>query len=115
MLSTDDVPNGSNSKEMGRSTIRIQRSSYVVWLVLVYAALVLCSWVVLCKMTYQPISFGHYGYRDSNSTYWVTHNNGPDQRDRNERWFKAAQVVQSIVGLLTILLTSAVCSSAAVV
>ena len=33
----------------------------------------------------------------------------------NERWYRAARVIQSITGVLTIPLTSAVCSNAAVV
>lgn len=96
---------------------QIYRSTFVVWLVFFYAALVLFPWVVICKLTYQPITVDNYGISNS------YHNDGwkrlpqyaYDLYIQNERWYKAARVVQSATNLLTIPLTSAVCSSAVVV
>ncbi|QMW44316.1 hypothetical protein G4B11_007736 [Aspergillus flavus] len=116
MISDDAV----NDKTKPFPTTRIKRSTYVVWLVLVYATLDLFSWVVLCRLTYRPVTASHYGYwisNDQDNSGWGLHNVDYvyDERDRNERWYKAAQVVQSIVSLLTIPLTTTTCSSAVVV
>ncbi|KAI9923767.1 hypothetical protein ASPWEDRAFT_700754 [Aspergillus wentii DTO 134E9] len=98
---------------------RIHRLTYVIWLVLFYAALVLFSWIVICKLNYRPITANHYGvwvWNDDNNGYGWSHDDVIQaQYQRNEKWYKAAQVIQSVASVLTIPLTSAVCSSAAVV
>jgi len=42
---------------------RLQCSSYVLLLVIIYAALVLFAWIVTCVVTYRPLASGirHYG------------------------------------------------------
>jgi hypothetical protein len=110
-------PCGNQVKKIAAT--RMHRSTYVLWLVFFYAALVLFSWIVICKLSYHPLTFDRYG------TPWLpkrevnTRLSGAEYAQmkfqQNERWYKAAQVVQSITGVLTIPLTSAVCSSAAVI
>lgn len=96
---------------------KIIHSTYVIWLVLFYAALALFSWILICKLTNHPITTNHYGV-------WFWNDGGDYYKDaaalqakyqQNERWYKAAQVIQSIASVLTIPLTSTVCSSAAVI
>ncbi|PYH95609.1 hypothetical protein BO71DRAFT_290388, partial [Aspergillus ellipticus CBS 707.79] len=97
-------------------TNRLRRSTYVVFLVLFYAALVLFSWVVICRLSYRPITTSDYGVgldKDDPSLY--SDLNAPEAFRRNERWHRAARVVQSLAAVLTVPVTSAVCSSAVVV
>jgi hypothetical protein len=70
------------------------------------------SWIVTCVLTYHPITAKYYQWTPQTSD--VNESQAP-QYHENELWYKAAQVIQSITGLLTIPLTSAVCSNAAVV
>lgn len=44
---------------------RMRRLIYVVWIVLLYAALVLFSWIVISKLMYWPIIMDHYGAHSS--------------------------------------------------
>ncbi|PYI08324.1 hypothetical protein BO78DRAFT_310947 [Aspergillus sclerotiicarbonarius CBS 121057] len=98
---------------------QIRRCSYVVLLVLFYAALVLFAWIATCRLSHRPITANHYGvwiWEDSNNGWgWTNTDHVLEAYRRNERWYRAARVVQSIAGVLTIPLTSAVCSSAVVI
>ncbi|KAF2229483.1 hypothetical protein EV356DRAFT_455776, partial [Viridothelium virens] len=88
------------------------RSSWILVLVGAYSVLAIFAWTVLCVTTYRPITtpyynryYGHlYSGFDIQSLY-----------EKNQKWLESARVIQSIVGVLTIPLTSAVCSKAAVV
>ncbi|KAJ5993684.1 hypothetical protein N7451_009408 [Penicillium sp. IBT 35674x] len=97
----------------------LKNSWYILYLVLGYVGLALFSWVVICILSVRPITAKHYGvwiWNDQNNGYGWT---GPSYFHslfvRNERWYRAAQIIQSIVTVFTIPLTSAVCSSAAVI
>ena len=101
------------------SSAKLHRSVYVLCLVFLYMALALFAWIVTCILTIRPITAKHYGVwiwtEDNNNYGW-----GPAESLRplylqNESWFQAARVMQSIVSVLTIPLTTAVCSSAAVI
>lgn len=99
-------------------TSRIHRSTYVVWLVLFYAALVLSSWTITCIITYHPINGKHYDAWILPSKVYPWASETKDLQKmyaQNEEWYRAARVIQSIAAVLTIPLTSAVCASAAVV
>lgn len=113
---TSQHSSSGNRVEKVRAT-RMQRSTYVVWLVLFYAALVLSSWIVICKLSYSPLTVDRYGaaWLPTKIVRIDSATQARKEFEKNERWYKAAQVIQSITGVLTIPLTSAVCSSAAVV
>ena len=100
------------------STI-LRRSSNVLLLVLGYATLALFAWIITCILNCRPLTTDHYGV-------YITNNNldgypffasGTAHRFylKNEQCLQAARVIQSIVSVLTIPLTSAVCSRAAVI
>ncbi|PYI08676.1 hypothetical protein BO78DRAFT_395536 [Aspergillus sclerotiicarbonarius CBS 121057] len=105
-------------RERQYASARLQRTGYILVLVLVFIALALCSWIVICIQVFRPLTANRYGV-------WVWDDgNGYGFSDpkafhalyvKNERWYHAARVVQSIVSLVTLPLTSAVCSSAAVI
>ncbi|KAL2008765.1 hypothetical protein VTN00DRAFT_6959 [Thermoascus crustaceus] len=65
------------------------------------------------------MSTNHYGIwfwdRDNNGYGWASVSYIHSLYVKNETWYRTARVIQSIVVVLTIPLTSAVCSSAAVI
>ena len=97
----------------------LHRSGYILVLVLLYAALALTSWVLLCLLTFKPLTAHHYGVdidtRRNNGYGWVSPLYIHGLYLKSEHIFRAAKVIQAIVSVLTIPLTSAVCSKAAVV
>ncbi|PWY93017.1 hypothetical protein BO94DRAFT_622225 [Aspergillus sclerotioniger CBS 115572] len=110
---TPIISRDNSANEQGRHVpaTQIRRSPYVVLLVLFYAALVLFAWIVTCRLSYRPITANHYGawiWEDSNNGWgWTNTDYVVEAYRRNERWYRAARVVQSIASVLTIPLTSA--------
>lgn len=96
---------------------RLHRSGYIIFSVLLYIALAIFAWVVTCYLSFRPITTKHYDLRASDNNNWAEPNK--DYQNplfvRNEQWYRAARIIQSVVSVLTIPLTSAVCSSAAVI
>jgi len=109
-----DKEGGERPLEQYEPWTRLQRSSYVLLLVIVYAALVLFAWIITCVVTYRPIASGikHYGLTSSSD---ARRHDLPAISARTERWVRAAGFIRSTVTVLTIPLTSTVCSKAAVV
>jgi hypothetical protein len=93
-----------------------------VFLVLLYSVAALYAWVIICILTHRPIGGVGYGIDQYNATLenW-TNDKIPLEWyldrlfDKSEKYFRAARVVQALVSVVTIPLTSAVCSQAAVV
>lgn len=115
-LIRSDSLEGSDETETQYSTT-LSRSNNILLLILVYATLALFAWVVTCILAYRPIhghSYGvdirddHYGSVSQDLAYTLA------LYVDSERWYTAARVLQSIVSVLAIPLTSAVCSRAAV-
>lgn len=113
---TPDEPTASKSKP---PATKIHRSAYILVLVILYAFLALFSWNISCILTDRPMTTDHYGVwfwdRDNNGYGWASVSYIHSLYVKNETWYRTARVIQSIVGVLTIPLTSAVCSSAAVI
>jgi hypothetical protein len=101
--------------------VPLERSVYIVFLVLLYGAAALYAWATICILTHRPIGQNTY------TPEWEIYDFLIDQRKytvpenldlffgRSERYLRAARVVQAVVSILTIPLTTAVCSQAAVV
>jgi hypothetical protein len=109
---------------------RLYRSGYIILLALLYISMALFSWIITCRLSFRPIGVSKYGFWTVRNNKWAYLQNYPvgangypqidNSHDqvlyiRNERWYRAARIIQSIVSVLTIPLTSAVCSSAAVI
>jgi hypothetical protein len=105
------LPSEAERKIPHESGATLPRSSYIVWMVFIYASLALTAWILICLLTFKPLTAKRYGF---------------DTRERDisrlqarfiksEGIYRAARTVQAVVGVLTIPLTSAVCSAAAVV
>lgn len=107
------------SKPEATPSATLHRSGYILFLTLIYICLAIFSWVVTCYLSFRPITAKHYGawiWNNDNDGYgWTSYKYLMSLYRKNQRWYHAARVIQSIVGVLTIPLTSAVCSSAAVI
>ncbi|KIM98714.1 hypothetical protein OIDMADRAFT_128159 [Oidiodendron maius Zn] len=99
------------------STTRLHRSVAIVFLVLLYAAFALLAWTITAILTFRPISGqAHYGaWFPGNLDYGTGGGNVHQFYVQSEKWYHAARVIQSMVTLVTIPLTSVVCSNAAIV
>lgn len=104
---------------------RLKRSFYTILIALVYSSLALFAWIILCIQSFRPITTKSYSLNvveekvDYVSTnYDFTSYGGPYPQTspyvRNEEYFQCARVVQALTSVLTIPLTSALCSKAAV-
>lgn len=91
-------------------TTEIASTSYILVLVTLYAGFAIFAWTVVCILTIRPIGTSHYGIWNSRTYY-----DFGGRYTTSENWYRAARVIQSITSVLTIPLTSAVCSSAAVI
>ncbi|GIK06324.1 hypothetical protein Aspvir_001971 [Aspergillus viridinutans] len=113
---SDDKPNPPNP------SVPLQRSVYTVLLTLLYGAAALYAWVIICILTDRPIGANSYGPSELDRILSGPHlgtTTVPEYLDalfaKSERYLRAARTVQSLVSVLTIPLTSAVCSQTAVV
>lgn len=91
----------------GASTA-LHRSPYILFVVTVYASLATVSWTIICVLTHKPINRKTYSF--SNRIGWIDE----DSYLKNEDVFRAMRVIQAVVALLTIPITSAACACAAV-
>ncbi|KAI7196526.1 hypothetical protein KC343_g10373 [Hortaea werneckii] len=104
---------------------RLKRSFYTILIALVYSSLALFAWIILCIQSFRPITTKSYGLDVleignvySSIYYDFTSRGAPFPQTspyvRNEEYFQCARVVQALTSVLTIPLTSALCSKAAV-
>ncbi|KAJ5190287.1 uncharacterized protein N7498_009272 [Penicillium cinerascens] len=120
-LSTQQCTESNYEPKPPKPSVPLRRTVYPVLLVLLYSGAALYAWVIICILTHRPIGGISYGPDQLNRT--LTHSPTdiiePQYLnkifDKSERYLRAARVVQSLVSVVTIPLTSAVCSQAAVV
>ncbi|KAJ5317150.1 hypothetical protein N7508_001658 [Penicillium antarcticum] len=97
---------------------RLYRSGYIIVLISTYISMALFSWVTTCYLSFRPANDRQYGFWTTRSSQRaadiISSWNQQDLYVRNERWYRAARIIQSVVSVLTIPLISAVCSSTAV-
>ena len=102
-------------------SVPLQRSGYIVFFTLLYGAAALYSWVIICILTHRPIGAHGYGHDELDNV--VTDRLFGDDVEvyldslfsKTKQYLRAARIVQSLVSVLTLPLTPAVCSQAAVV
>lgn len=90
------------------ATTLLHRSPYTLFLVSIYGSLAALSWTIICVLAYKPVNARTYSF--SNRIGWQDE----DVYRKNEDVYRAMRVIQALVGLLTIPVTSAACSCAAV-
>ncbi|KAK7007424.1 hypothetical protein R3P38DRAFT_3403781 [Favolaschia claudopus] len=97
----------------------LSRSPFIIISTLFYLALAVYAWVVTCILSRKPIGVNYYGIRvlnkDNNGWGWVGAQTFHALFVNSEKHFRAARIIQSIVSVLTVPLTSAACTRAAVV
>ena len=104
----------SDSLKPRAATTHLPRQAYIVWLVLIYAALLCTAWVILAYSSKRPFGRSSYNcYNSENYCRWPTDVQAL-QNKRTLRFIADAQTILSAVSLLTIPLTSAVCAAAVV-
>jgi len=101
-----DSPRSSMTVHELRATV-MPSHSFPAFVFLLYATLALLSWILLCVMSKRPI-IGEKTY------YTTTYSDGDGRFAINERYYRTARILQSIVSLLTIPVTSTICSVACV-
>ncbi|KAM0722938.1 hypothetical protein Q7P37_001136 [Cladosporium fusiforme] len=120
-LGSEETDCEKDSMRPPPASTKLGFSGYILVLALFYTALTLFAWVILCILTYRPLVGGlkHYGVTfDGAGDYgqYINMNNSHAEIfNQSGRYFRAAEVIRSVVTILTIPLTSAVCSKAAVV
>lgn len=85
----------------------IKKHSLALWLIVLYALIAILSWTITCILCYQPI--GVPTYFDQSGNYSRSH------YETTDNWRKAASVGLSILGVISIPVTSAICAKAAAV
>jgi hypothetical protein len=89
----------------------LRRAPHGVFLTLAYAAIALFAWVVLCILVHRPIGAQSYSVNFQSEASLQIYLDGTTSKFiQSERYLRAARVCQSVVSVLTILLTSMICS-----
>lgn len=114
------MPKPHSQKDCVCGTFQLERSVYMVYLTLLYGAAAMYSWAIICILTHRPIGGKSYGEVqldgiNNNFDSYLTSASLDELFAKSERYLRAARIVQSLVSVLAIPLTSAVCSQAAVV
>lgn len=92
------------------ASAQLGRSIYIFWIAFFYSSIAVVSWTLICILSHRPLTATTYAF--SNDLNIFASDKHSDYV-ASERWYQAMRVVQSVVGVLTIPITSAVCSSAA--
>ena len=84
-----------------------KKHSLALLLILLYAFVAIFSWTITCILCYRPI--GVPTYFDQSGNYTRSH------YETSDNWRKAANVGLSVLGVISIPVTSAICEKAATV
>ena len=95
------------TKTVSDHTEMLQRHTMAMWLVSTFAAVTIFAWTITCVLCYKPIQFGTY--------YDKTGKYTRKQYDDNDRWRKLSRVLISLIGIVSIPVTSAICAKAVAV
>ena len=98
----------NKSEEHHHSTLRgIRLHKSTLFIITVYSIVAVAIWMITCVLSYRPISFATY--------YDETGRFNDEQYRENDRWRKFANVMPSLLGTISIPVTSVVCAKAAAV
>ena len=108
-MSHEKAPNAS-----GQSS-HLVRSKHALTIFVCYAFLAVFTWICTCIMVYRPLTAQRYGYGDKNAVYGSVRAAPPWRFVENEHLYTAPRFLQSVVAVLTIPTTSAICAQGAVI
>lgn len=123
-LRNDNYTSSSSDVETGHHSVALRKSGYIIWMVLIYAILALTAWILICLLTFKPLTTEYYGfdtrqrglYKIRGVDGWFAWIQEPHtQYVKSEEIYRIARTMQAVVSVLTIPLTSSVCSAAAVI
>ncbi len=98
----------NKSKGCPNSAARgLRRHKSALYIITVYSIVTVVTWTLTCVLSYKPISFATY--------YDETGRFSDEQYKENDRWRKFAKVMPSLLGAISIPVTSAICAKAAAV
>ncbi|KAJ5833675.1 hypothetical protein N7474_001986 [Penicillium riverlandense] len=110
------APPNQHAGIRGGDGTTLRHSVLALFLTIIYAALALYSWVILAHLSFRPI------YNRSWQAYTIDTEYSfcdslldPMSYAGDAQFYRSAQIIQSIVSVLTLPLIAAVCASAAVV
>ncbi|KAJ5834835.1 hypothetical protein N7447_000861 [Penicillium robsamsonii] len=81
---TPEVDHQLLQKAKSPLSSRVWRSGYVLWLVLFYATQVLFVWIMICFLSYHPVTTPHYGYWVSDKKSDFSYDKGDGLSYRND-------------------------------
>ncbi|KAJ5619083.1 hypothetical protein N7510_003067 [Penicillium lagena] len=99
----------------GGDSTYLRRSVLALVLTVTYAALALYSWVIFVRLSFRPIDKHSWQAYMVDTDYYDMYYREPMSYAVDARFYRSAQIIQSVVSVLTLPLTAAVCASAAVV
>lgn len=103
--STSDGYKESEKPSARVPAMKLRYHRLKLWLVLIYTVATCFSWTVTCMLCYRPVRLGSYEGQGSYTK---------KQYEDNTWWTAMARATNSILSALTIPVTSAICSKAAV-
>lgn len=89
-------------------------SKHALTIFIWYAVLALLTWICTCVMIYRPLTTLSYGYSGKDD-FGVLVAADHAKYVTNDKLYRAIRILQSVVAMLTIPTTSAICSQAAVI
>lgn len=115
MGNDDRLSSKERAKRSSVPSDTLRRAPHILILALLYAAIALFGWTVHCILTRRPIGAKSYYTNFHTTTGWWDYLYGARTSfGQTDRYLRAAGFCQSLAGVLTIPLTSMVCSCAAV-
>lgn len=123
-LNDEEPPNAPNLDGLPSGTVRkkavsslptepLHKQGYIIFLVLVYAAIFITGWYIIVLTSKHPIGRKSYNCFDKAGCSWSAETL-EKQNDTTSWYIKKAQTLLATVSLLTIPLTSAVCAAAVI-
>ena len=98
----------NKSEDHPNSMVRgVTRHRSALCIITVYSILTVAIWTITCVLSYRPISFATY--------YDETGRFSDEQYRENDRWRKFAKVMPSLLGTISIPVTSVICAKAAAI
>lgn len=108
-------PHSDTEKAKDNSSVLLHRSGYTVFMVAIYSSLALTAWTLTCLLTHNPLTVKQYEVNFDDRSFGFSAKHLHSRYVKSEEVYRAARTLQTVVAVLTIPLTSAVCSAATVV
>lgn len=112
---SSDCDRNQETRDKNVPAISLNRNFIVLFLVVIYSACAIFAWTVLVIQSHRPI--GGYSYDaviNQGNKYDLIADQYSALYNQNEKYYRAARMINAGVGSLTIPLATAICARAAV-